>query len=604
MTPSALPTFLSALIVAGVIAMIALLYWLRPPARTVVVPSSLIWDRVMLEVRSRPEHLRWWLSLMLAILIATAITSAMVASRNVFTGATDSKFVLVIDNSPTMAARTTDASTRWEHALTRARALLASQPDGVQIWLTDTRRRIDAPAFQDRQAALAQLAQLRVSYARLAPLALPQQPADIETAVITDGVLIGAWPESARVESVFEPVENAGITGFEVRALPADPGRHLAYVEIFNAGTIATRIDLAISGADGKRVTRELRIAAGAVRREMIDVSSFESGPLRASIAVAGDALDVDDIAYAVLPVRRAQRVALVSEGNPYLEQALRAQPRVSMTLIDPARFTDDRGFDALVFDRFAPKSRPRVPALLFRPPTEPFVPAAAQWLPQPIREISTVSATAWDAAHPLLENMTLGDLNIDRATLYRVPNGAKQAQSVLASASGNVPLIVVQEAGVRWILFAFGLDQSNFALHSGFPIFLGNALGWMLGEQVVIVRELGLIEVPVPGARVLAPDGLPIPSYAFGQSSVFEIDRPGLFTLITSDQRSRVVANLFDRKVSAVNASRITPAEPRTGNPAGVQWASGFDAWFTLLLAAALLLLFEWWTWNRRLTV
>lgn len=603
MTPSALPVFLSALFVAGVIAMIALLYWLRPPARTVVVPSSLIWDRVMREVHPRPERLRWWLSLMLAILIATAITSAIVASRNAVTGATGPKFVLVIDNSPTMAARTTDGSTRWEHALTRARALIASQPDGVQIWLTDTRRRIDAPAFQDRQAALAQLAQLRVSYGRLAPLALPQQPADIEMAVITDGVLISPWPESARVESVFEPVENAGITGFEVRAMPADPGRHLAFVEIFNAGTIATRIDLAISGAEGKRFARELRIAAGAVLSEMIDVSSFNSGPLRASIAVAGDALEVDDIAYAVLPVRRQQRVALVTEGNTYLEQALRAQPRVSMTLIDPARFTDDRGFDALVFDRYAPKSRPRVPALLFRPPAEP-VPAAAQWLPQPIREVSTVSATAWDAAHPLLENMTLGDLGVDRAALYRVPDGATQAQSVLATGSGNVPLIVVQEAGVRWILFAFGLDQSNFALHSGFPIFIGNALGWMLGEPVAIVRELGLIEVPVPGARVLAPDGLPIPSYVFGQSSVFEIDRPGLFTLITSDQRSRVVANLFDRKVSAVNASRITPAESRTGNPAGVQWVSGFDAWFTLLLAAALLLLFEWWTWNRRLTV
>ncbi len=603
MTPSALPAFLSALIVAGVIAMIALLYWLRPPARTVVVPSSLIWDRVMREVRSRPERLRWWLSLMLAILIATAITSAIVASRNAFTGATGPKFVLVIDNSPTMAARTTDGSTRWEHALTRARALIASQPDGVQIWLTDTRRRIDAPAFQDRQAALAQLAQLRVSYGRLAPLALPQQPADIEMAVITDGVLISPWPESARVESVFEPVENAGITGFEVRALPADPGRHLAFVEIFNAGTIATRIDLAISGAEGKRVARELRIAAGAVRSEMIDVSSFNSGPLRASIAVAGDALEVDDIAYAVLPVRRQQRVALVTEGNTYLEQALRAQPRVSMTMIDPARFTDDRGFDALVFDRFAPESRPRVPALLFRPPAEP-VPAAAQWLPQPIREVLTVSATAWDAAHPLLENMTLGDLGVDRAALYRVPDGATQAQSVLATGSGNVPLIVVQETGVRWILFAFGLDQSNFALHSGFPIFLGNALGWMLDEPVASARGLGLIEVPVPGARMLAPDGLPISSYAFGQSSVFEIDRPGLFTLITSDQRSRVVANLFDRKVSGVNASRIAPAQPGAGKPAGVQWVSGFDAWFTLLLAAALLLLFEWWTWNRRLTV
>ncbi len=243
-----LPLYVSVLALVVAVGIVAALYWFKPPSRTVVVSSSLVWDRVLRDSHPSPDRLRWWLSLLLAALIATLVVIAIVPLFPGRTSEAASRLILVLDNSPTMATRTTDGATRWDHALAKARALIEARASGTQIWLADTMRRIATPAFENREEALAQLAQLRVSHGPVRTVPLPEQSFGIETVVITDGVSISTVPSQARLESVFESVENAGITAFEVRALPADPRRYLAYVELINASGIEKRIDLAIGG--------------------------------------------------------------------------------------------------------------------------------------------------------------------------------------------------------------------------------------------------------------------------------------------------------------------------------------------------------------------
>jgi hypothetical protein len=166
------------------------------------------------------------------------------------------------------------------------------------------------------------------------------------------------------------------------------------------------------------------------------------------------------------------------------------------------------------------------------------------------------------------------------------------------------VPLIIVHEDGPRWVSFSFALDESNFALHAGFPIFLSNALNWMQAEQAVQARGLGLIEVPLPGARVVAADGKELPSQPIAGGSLFEVDAPGLFTVVSAHQRLRVAANLFDRRITDVNKSGLTQMKADADPAIDANRSFALDSWFALLLAAAMLLLFEWWSWNRRMTV
>ncbi|MEK6208960.1 MAG: hypothetical protein AABM64_01120 [Pseudomonadota bacterium] len=572
------------------------LYLLKPPPRRLLVPSSLIWDRVLRESHRNSDRLRWWLSLLLAAVIAVSIVAAVTRPQLTGAGEAADRLVLVLDNSPTLATRTTDGATRWSHALAKARATLAARSPGTQVLLVDTMRRIAIPGFEDRDAALERLRQLHVANGGTPRVPDIAQAGEAETVVISDGVQITGVPKSARLESVFEPVENAGITAFEVRPLPADPRRYQAFVEVSNAGGADRSIEIAIAGVEGRRIARTVNVPAGGARAQLIDISSLEAGPVRASLTMPGDGLEADDVAYALLPMRRVVRVGLVSNGNPYLEKSLRAQPRVQLTAMSPRRFAERRDIDVWVFDRFAPATQPGAPALLFRPNSVP-------WLPAPGKEIADVTVAAWDGAHPLLENLSLRDLVVERAVATRPATGARERDVVVVSARGNTPLVVAHEGAARRVSFAFGLEDSNFALHAEFPIFLGNALDWLAGERGAFAAGLGVVEVPVAKARVVAPDGTELPAQAIPGGTLFEVTEPGLFTAVSASQRLRVAANLLDRRVTDVNRSPLAPVQSAAIEPA-LAPRFPLDPWAALLLASALLLVFEWWTWNRRVTV
>lgn len=587
-------------LLAAAIGVVAALYWLQPPPRQIVVASSLLWERVLRERPPGTDRLRWWLSLLLASLIAALIVSAILPVHRVANGASDPasrRLIVVIDDSQTMSTRTTDGATRLQHAIAGARILIGSRAAGSEVWVADTMRRIVTPGFLDRDDALAQLSRIVATAGTPPVIPLPLARDGMEIVVFTDGVAIGALPARANVQSVFEPVENAGIIAFDVRAAPTDSRRYVAYVAIANAGGTRKSIELTVSGVGGKRVVRTLAIDGGAAGREIMDVSDFAGGPLRASIAMSGDGLALDDVAYANLPEHRTLRIALVTRGNPFLEKSLAAQPGVRLTIVDPARVGDENGYEAVVFDRTAPKARPLVPALLI-------LPGRTAWLPPPLREVTGVTAGAWNASHPVLENVSLRDLGIDRAAGFDLKDRTAKAEIALATTSGGQPLILASDDGPRWIAMGFALEESNFALRAGFPVFLGNALDWLANEQALLSRGLGTIELPLAGARVLGVDGAELPTQAIPAGSMFEVQSPGLFTAVSAHGRVRVTANLFDRRTTDVNRSTLPKFRPTPAAPDGGRKLVAIDAWFVLLLASALLLLAEWWSWTRRLTV
>lgn len=600
MNPLALTASGAAIAALAGVALVVLLYLLKPPLRRFIVPSSLIWDRVLKQTHAGRDRLRWWLSVLLAVLTAAAIILAITRPQLLPTGGSGGKLILVLDNSPTMATRATDGVSRWDHAVVRARGILQSQSAGTRVWLADTMRRIPTPGFEDRDAAIERLATLHVAHGGTPRVPLPPPGGDdgagaAGIVVISDGVQITGVPREARIESVFEPVQNAGITAFELRPLPADPRRVQAFVEVTNGGGADKQVALALTGVGGRSVARKLDIPAASARAELIDVSDFDGGPIRASMLMAGDGLAADDVAYAWLPMRRVVRVNLVSEGNPWLEKALRAQPRVLLNVMTPARYADSRDADAWVFDRYAPRTPPTAPSLLFHP-------SRADWLPPQSGELANPVVSVWDTSHPLLENISLNDLFVQRAQKTSASNDGDD--TVLIAAAGNAPLAWAHEQGTRRVAFGFALEQSNFALHAAFPVFLNNALNWMVNEPTLIKAGLGTMELPLAGARVVAADGAELPTRPIPGGSLVEMTGPGFYTAVSAQQRLRIAVNVLDRTTTEVNKSGFKPMVVGPAAAPSAQQPVRPDPWLLLLLAAVSLLAFEWWSWNRRVTL
>lgn len=600
-------------LLGATVATVVFLYWLKPPPQRVVVPSTLLWDRLLKEKKRNTllDRLRWWLSLMLALIIGLSVASGMGRPELSSPGRDVRNITVVIDNSATMATRTADGFTRWEHAVAHAGRVLGQGSASGQFLILDTSGQAPPGEPGDRRSALEVLAELTVSLGDE-----PQFPdlpeGESEIFFISDGVLVDDAPPEATLISVFEVAHNVGITAFQVEALPSEPTRFQAFVQVKNASDVGKQTTLRLSGSNEGGIRDTLTLGPGETRGRSIDLGSFERGPVRAVVTADSDAFPADDYAYGFLPIRTETRVLLVTRGNVYLENVLVDEPRLSLAVVNPEQYDPQVSADVYIFDRFAPPEAPGGPTLVFRPPD-------VEWLTQTLAVVEAPEVPGWNPAHPVLRFVALEDLRIDRAARIAMPEEADAGPTSGVGETGRapaaevvvgsplLPLVLVSERPERIVRVSFALEDSNFPLHPGFPIFLTNTLGWLMDEQVALARAPGQIEVPLAMAAVTDLEGSDVATWPLSNRTVFMADQPGLYTVAQGDRRLRVAVNLASTARTSVNDSGFTSDEiTSTASTvlADTEAGPNEELWMALLLLALFLVIVEWVTYHRRLTV
>ena len=601
-------------LLGATLATVVFLYWLKPPPQRVVVPSTMLWNRLLKEKRRNTllDRLRWLISLMIALTISLSVAAAMGRPELSSLGRDVRNITVVIDNSATMSTRTADGFTRWEHAVAHAGQLLRQGSAGGRFLILDTSGQAPPEEPGDRRSALEVLAGLTVSLG--GEPEFPDLPeGESEIFFVSDGVMVGEAPPEATLISVFEPAHNVGITAFEVAALPSEPTRYHAFVQMKNASSVAKQITLRLSGGTEGGIRDTLTLRAGETRSRSIDLSSFGRGPVRAAVTTDSDAFPADDYAYGFLPIRTQTRVLLFTRGNVYLENVLADEPRLSLDVMSPAQYDPQVSADVYIFDRFAPPEAPRGPALLFLPPD-------VEWLTRTLAVVEAPEVPGWNPAHPVLRFVALEDLRIDRAARVALPaEGESRPQSSGGEVGrepatevvvGNrlLPLVLVSEQPERIVRVSFALEDSNFPLQPGFPIFLANTLGWLMDEQVALARSPGRVEVPLPMAAVTDLEGSDIIAWPLSDRTVFMADQPGLYTVVAeTGRRLRVAVNLASAERTSVNDSGLASDQlTATASTvlAGAEPGPSEELWVFLLLLALFLVVAEWVTYHRRLTV
>lgn len=584
-------------LLAGVGALIWLLYLIKPRMPRVKVASTLVWRRVLGQTLARDDRWRWLLSLLLALATGLSLAFALTRPEVRALGASHQRIVLVLDNSASMAARTRDGSTRWRHALEGARRIIERAGAGSEVLVRDTAGRAPVTGFLPLGQALEQLRRVPLSSeagGRVPPL--PVGTAISSAHLFTDGVGVDAVPRGVAVHSVFEAADNVAISGFEARSVPGDPTHYEAFLQIVNAAPTQTQVTLEVEGAGGFRLERKLQVAGAITVNQMVDVSRFEQGLLRAQVYSEGDAFDLDDTAYCVVAPHRSRRVLLVTSGNAFLEDSLRALPGVVLTVRNPAELAALPTFDAYVFDRYAPREAPATGALLFRPP-------GAAWVDAKWRTVSQSMITGWDESHPLTAGVAWRDLRLESAQLGDPERSAAVVTAKMAGGNATGALVVAGRARARWVAVGFALQDSNFPLQPGFPVFLGTALSWLTETAGVASENLGRIEVPIANAQVRDNRDRLVAATATASGTLFEAPRPGVYIVSSAQQRLIVVANAIDPRIAQINHSRIGPDTVNL-QPAGRARRSWPEPWIWLLAIAFVLLTVEWATFSRRITV
>jgi hypothetical protein len=194
-----------------------------------------------------------------------------------------------------------------------------------------------------------------------------------------------------------------------------------------------------------------------------------------------------------------------------------------------------------------------------------------------------------------------LEDLVVGRAQRLE----AGRAHTLVESEEDS--LILAGEAPQRWLLVAFALEESNFPLMAGFPIFLSNALTWLAGEPTAESRTVGLIEIPSIDARVTSLTGDVVPTREMGSSSVFGAFEPGFYTATQGARKTYIAVNVTNPDVSHANLTSFPEDQNRRRarfNANEIMQRRWYGELWTVLLGLAIgFLALEWWTYNRRLT-
>jgi hypothetical protein len=601
----ALSPAMAAALLASTAAVVAILYWLKPPPKRVVVPSNILWNRLLREKKKQTflDRLRWWMSLLLALAIGLSVATAIGRPELGGEGADARDITVVIDNSATMATLSADGYTRWDHAVAQARALLQQGNAASTFLLVDTTGQAPPTESGNRAAALDVLERLEVSLGGVAQFPL-LPAADGELYFISDGVMVDEVPPEAQLVSVYEPADNVGVTAFEIRSVPAAPLTYQAFLEVTNASPRAKEVSLRLSGSGSARLGETLMLQSGESVTRTVDLSDFDRGPVRLAVTSDADAFAADDYAYSFLPVRAQTRVALVSAGSVYLENLLLLEERIALQFITPQQYADGGrvAADVYIFDRFAPPSPPPGPALLFLPPDTP-------WLSPTLQIVDSPAVEGWNEDHEVLQFVALDDLRVDRAArITPLIDPESDALADVLVGSAQMPLMVAYENPEKVLRVAFALEDSNFALQPGFPIFLSNALSWMMDEHVALARPPGRVEVPLAAATVADLEGNEVATWPLSDRTVFIAGEPGLYTAERGTRRLRVAVNVADARRSAINATSFGPevgAAAVSQPPAGMRGqAWGDDLWVLLLSIATVLVIGEWFTYHRRLTV
>jgi hypothetical protein len=577
------------LIAAGAMAAGLFLIKLRPPR--IVVPSLVLWQRVL---DASPDLTRWErirraVSLLATVVLALLLGLAVVRPSRQAGGQAPGhgRALIVLDSSWSMLARTRSGETRWDRARAEARRIATSSEEAAIATTADGL--VEGPTDD---VVLLDAALRRVNPSGEDDTAWPEVSGADAIHFITDGAVARRLDRRAVVHSVFEPASNVAVTAFDVRpgVFAPERGKPLilaeAYLEVANFSARAQKVRVALKRGDAVLSSHEIQMGAGEAYRETVPIAGRGAAALRVHVEAGDNALAIDDDGFAWVDRARPMSVMVVGTQTGWMRRVLAENPDVRVAYVVPSSYSA-AGQDITIFDRWAPAAPPREPALYFAPPGN------AAWLGATRDELKPLWERAGD--HPVVRGVDPATLRIDRARSYSSADLAPVAQS-----RQGTPIVAIQESSARRsVVVTFSAAESNLPTAPGFPVLMANALEW-LSHPVAQdgSRHPGLAAVSPAVDRVVAPDGSVVPFVRADGLQYAMLRVPGLYTVEGGGARSTIAVNASDPQRSNVNHTGTrTTANVGEG---GLErpW------WIGCVVAAFLLALAEWWTWQRRITV
>jgi hypothetical protein len=628
-----------ALLLALIAIPIVIFYILKVRLRRVPVSTNLFWNQIFEEKppKSLWQNLRYWLSLLAQLLILALLVLAIADPILSWQTKGARRVVLIMDVSASMQAFD-KATTRFDSAKQAAQRVLdgVREQDQVAILTAGTQPEVVLGMGNH-------VPSLRRAINDLQPV---DTPANLGSAVELADQLLGDAPNGQVIvftdqanpkntKSDNEPkkataveyrafgsnASNVGITQFQTRRSMVDAVGYELLVEVRNASDQPIQCRLEIELDERPVDIFPLKLQPNETWSRTLEKTSLEGGALKASLSKfendqgedrsKNNRLDVDDIAWAILPDRVIQPVLIVSPGNLFLQKVFEANPLVRVTVQKeiPTAWPENT---VVVLHKLIPDPLPSNPLFIIDPETNSSLFRVDGLIDSPL-------VTEQDKDSPLMTHVRLDNVifpNTKKLTFL-----TQTAKPIASCVGGESLFATLSHGDKKAVVLGVNLEQSDLAFRTVFPILASNAIAWFSsqsgelslaisgGDTARLNRSLSASAPPEnlwlisPGLQVKRQSGSTAgPLKETGVWELFEWDaneNPTAETL-------RATGKLVDRY--AVNLASSSETDLRNANesdraPMQTSIASWFSypPWYYLAILIGSLLVLEWGMYQRR---
>jgi hypothetical protein len=580
---------LGLLFVPAVLAM----YLLKLRRDEAVVPSTLLWTRLVADVEANAPWQRLRRSLLLLLQLLLVAILALLAARPFLErpAGLARDVVLVLDTSASMAATDVTPS-RLEAAKAAALDALRDLPTGgrVSVIAADRTARIVVNETTD-------LGRVRQALATIQPSTesgnlgdalelagkLAARSGDAQIVVGTDGALAtpptGTIGAPIRVLAVGRSHRNQAIVALSVRTSPSAVTRSV-FISIANLDLDYAQRRIELRGPGGLIEVRDVSLDPQARADVVIDDVPADVGTLEVrlvgsdpGVTAAPDDLAADDTAWAVVPPDQRRLVLLVGDGDPYLETALSYLPNVELYGVTPAEYgprsarQDGRPWDLVIFEDTLPPTLPQTPILAIAP-------ARSSPLGDVTGTITDPGIGSLSPDEPVLRYVDLSTTHIAEAARLSLPDWAR---TVIPGPGGAPLLYTGVRAGLPAAVLAFDPRHSDLPLQVAFPVLLANLTGELMGGSAApseAVQPGTPVSLTIPagstGLAVTRPDGSVVellPQGTESRSVTFTgTDILGIYTV--SQHLAAGPASSPASSIAPASPAAIVPSAGPSGTP------------------------------------
>lgn len=600
--------FFLGLLGLGVIA----LYLQRPRRRQLEVSSLLFWQRVLEREPQRQflGKLRHPLSLLLQLLIFALLLLALARPEGRLQGKLST--VVIVDSRARMQAEGVFGA-----ALRAAREIAAQAGPNHEVALLTAEggAGVLSPFSTDGRDLRAKLDVLVVSDAgggmeqalALGRDLLASRPDGKRLVVITDRPLEKAG--EAEQILVGKARDNVAILSLAQRPVPSSPQSAEVFVKLGNFSGQEKAVELELS-LDGRPFdVQHFSIKPGGQEGFSTVVSEDllrgSQGFFTARL-MGKDDLAIDNEARAAISAGEPVRVLLVTAGNPFLEGALKADPKIGLDILGPESWKAGMGsgFDTVIFDDWMPEG-----ATL-----EGLGEGAFLFFGRSPFEISAKAEPAFTLEQkggrsPLFWNVDLSAVQLDRAWRIKAPEGEGLSVTVPLESGGEPVVLTLERRDHRRVVAtAFTVGDSNFPLKAAFPLFVSNTVHWLAGQESLGDNTLvaGQTFVPHGGEKITTEPRMDGGAETLADEArsmtggPVRLKKNGFYEV-----RPREDGPVRWLAVNTANGEEADLREAKSNRNVlalALSWG-GLHPWQWLALAAFALIVAEWFLHHRRVT-